>query len=159
MTRRLGLLALLTLSLLAALPLHAGKKPPQILLRVHIQTTGEGLPDSQAVTIALPPNGELIQIRALAEATERDLIGVDVEPNGYLRLRFDHRAQVNISAATGQNIDRIMVVLLNGQVIYAPVIDEQITSGSLVIPVALPPQIVQDLKQLAQDNAREQART
>jgi hypothetical protein len=143
------------LVLLIALPAHAGKSPPKLLLRIHVQTTGSGLAADQARTVLLPPNGEPIQVRFLPEVTERNLINVEQRANGTL-LFFDHEGQINLSAVTAQNQGRILVVFLNGYIIYAPVIDEQITNGQLLLPHALAPQIVQILLQMAAANLREQ---
>lgn len=143
------------LLLLTILPAHAGHNPPKILLRVHIQTAGEGMPASLATTIALPPDGETIQIRSLPEVTENDLIDVKQNTDGSVRLFFDHRGQVNLSAATAENQGRILVLLIDGYVTYAPVIDEQITSGELDIPHPISLQVVQLLQGVAKQNARE----
>jgi hypothetical protein len=139
--------------LLVALPAHAGKTPPKIILRIHVQTTGDGLSQNQAQTVYLPPNGEPIQLRALPEVTEHNLIGAEPQPGGTL-LTFDHQGQINLSAVTAQNQGRIMVVFLNGYIIYAPVIDEQITNGQLLLPHPLPAQVVQYMQDLAAKNVR-----
>ena len=145
---------LFALALFVVLPAHAGKSPPKITLRVHVQTTGDGLSENQAQTVYLPPNGEPIQLRALPEVSERDLVSVDPRPDGTL-LSFDHSGQINLSAVTAQNQGRIMVVFINGYIIYSPVIDEQITSGQLLIPHALAPQVVQLLQEVAKKNVRD----
>jgi hypothetical protein len=139
--------------LLVALPAQAGKSPPKVLLRIHVQTTGDGLSSNQAQTVFLPPNGEPIQLRAMPEVSEHNLIAVDPRPDGTL-LIFDHEGQINLSAVTAQNQGRIMVVFINGYIVYAPVIDEQITNGQLLIPHALTPQVVLALQDLAAHNVR-----
>lgn len=146
------------LALFIALPVQAGKTPPKLLLRIHVQTTGSGLPDTQAHTVLLPPNGEPIQVRALPEVSEVNLIGVDPRPGGTLLL-FDHAGQINLSAVTAQDQGRILVVFLNGFIIYAPVIDEQITNGQLLLPHPLAPEIVKLLQQIAADNVRQHNHT
>jgi hypothetical protein len=148
---------LFALALFFVLPAHAGKSPPKLLLRIHVQTTGSGMAADQARTVLLPPSGEPIQVRFLPEVTEQNLINVEQRPTGTL-LFFDHEGQVNLSAVTAENQGRILVVFLNGYIIYAPVIDEQITDGQLLLPHALPPEIVKILQQMAADNLREQTR-
>jgi hypothetical protein len=143
-------------ALFIALPAHAGHSPPKLLLRIHVQTTGSGLSADQARTVLLPPNNEPIMVRAMPEVSERNLIAVESSPNGTL-LTFDHEGQINLSAVTAQNQGRILVVFLNGFIIYAPVIDEQITSGQLLLPRPLAPQIVQLLQQIAADNVHDHA--
>jgi hypothetical protein len=149
---------LLGLLLLFAWPARAGKTPPKVVLSVHIQTTGDGLSPNQAQTIFLPPNGEPIQIRTMPEVTERDLISVDPEPGGTL-LTFDHPGEINLSAVTAQNQGRILVVLINGYIVYAPLVDEQISNGQLLLPHALTPQVVQLLQEVAKKNVQDNRRT
>ena len=150
---------LLVLLLFTLHPAHAGHKPPQIFLRVHIQTSGEGQSSQQATSITIPPNGESILVRSLPEVSEHDLIDAQVDGSGTLHLRFDHAGQVALSAATAQNQGRILVVLINGYVIYAPTIDEQITSGELDIPHPISSQALLQLQEVAQKNVKQANRT
>jgi hypothetical protein len=145
----------LPLLLLTILPAQAGHSPPKVILRVNIQTTGEGLPSTLATTITLPPNGEQIQIRSLPEVTENDLIDVKQDPDHSVQLFFNHRGQVNLSAATAENQGRILVLLIDGYIAYAPVIDTQITNGELDVPHPLNPGVIKLLQEVAQQNVRE----
>jgi hypothetical protein len=140
------------------LPARAGHTPPKIILRIHVQTTGEGQSPMEVTTIQLPPQGEQILIRAIPEISEIQLIDAEQDANG-VRLRFNHTGQVSLSAATAQNQGRILVVLIDGQVVYAPVIDMQITNGELVIPHPLPAIIVQLLQEVAKQNIRQANRS
>jgi len=141
------------------LPAHAGHSPPKVVLRVHVQTTGEGLSAQEATTITLPPNGEQIQVRTLPDVSEQQLIAIEQDPSGNVHLHFNHVGQVSLSAVTAENQGRILVVLVNGYVVYAPIIDQQITNGELDLPHALNPQIIQNLKEVAQHNVRQAAKT
>jgi preprotein translocase subunit SecD len=141
------------------LPAHAGHSPPKVLFRVFIQTSGEGLPSSEAQEVVIPPNRETIMIRAMPEITEQNLVDVRADPAGNVHFRFDHQGQVNLDAVTAQDQGRIMVVALNGFVIYAPLIDEQITSGELVVPHAIDPAVIQLLEEEAQKNVQQANRT
>jgi preprotein translocase subunit SecD len=143
---------------LTFLPARAGHSPPKIVLRIHVQTTGPGQSPMEVTTITIPPNGEQIQVRTLPEVTEGDLIDVQQDTSG-LHLQFNHAGQVNLSAVTAQNQGRILVVLIDGYVVYAPMIDEQITNGALDIPRQLSPQIVQLLQEVAQKNVQQAAKT
>jgi hypothetical protein len=145
--------------LLLLLPAHAGHTPPKVFLRINIQTTGEGQSSLEASPITLPPNGERILIRTLPEATEQDLVDVQQDASGTVHLLFNHEGQVALSAVTGENQGRILVVTLNGFVIYAPVIDEQITNGELDLPRPLEPAVLELLQQTAQKNVRKAAKS
>jgi hypothetical protein len=141
------------------LPARAGHSPPKVVLRVHVQTTGDGLSPMEATTISLPPNGEQIQVRTLPEVTEQQLIGVEQDASGNLRLQFNHVGQVNLNAVTSQNQGRILVVLINGYVVYAPIIDQQINNGELDIPHSINSKVFQLLQEVAKKNVRQAAKT
>ena len=155
---------LLPLLLLTLLPALAGSSPPKVILRVHVQTAGEGLSPAQATTIALPSSGETIQIRTLPEVSERNLIDVKQDPSGSIRFIFDHQGQVNLSAVTAENQGRILVIFIGSNVevpIYAPTIDEQITDGEIDIPPShpIPTQVLQLLLEEAKENVRQASRS
>ena len=149
---------LIGLLFLTFLPARAGHSPPKIVLRVHVQTTGPGQSPMEVTTITIPPDNEQIQVRTLPEVTEGDLTNVQQDASG-LHLQFDHVGQVNLSAVTAQNQGRILVVLIDGYVVYAPIIDEQITNGELDIPRQVSPQIVQLLQGVAQQNVKQAAKS
>ena len=146
------------LLLVTFLPARAGHSPPKVTFQVHVQTTGEGQSSMETTTIQIPPRGEQILIRTLPEVSEGQIIDVEQDATG-LRIRFNHTGQVDLSAVTAQNQGRILVVMVDGQVIYAPMIDTQITTGELDIPHPLPPPIVQLLQDIAKKNVRQAART
>ena len=140
------------------LPAQAGHSAPKILLNINVQTSGEGLPLNQAHSIAVPPNGETILIRTLPEITQRDLVDVQVDASDAVHFRFNHDGQVALNAVTAQNQGRILVLMLNGYILYAPVIDEQISDGELIMPHHLDPKVIQLLQETAQKNLQQAAR-
>jgi hypothetical protein len=152
MRRAILLLGLLVFTFL---PAHAGRSPPKVTLRIHVQTTGEGQSTLEVTHIQVPPDGQEILVRAIPEVSEGQLVGVSQDAAG-LHLQFNHVGQVDLDAATAQNQGRILVVMIDGNVIYAPTIDMQITSGRLDIPHQIPPNIVLLLQEVAQRNIRSQ---
>ena len=146
------------LLLIAILPANAGHTPPKVFLRVYVQTTGEGQSPMEVLSVPVPPNGDTIQIRSMPEVTEHELISVDQDAAGAVHLYFNHVGKVNLSAVTAQNQGRILVVMIDGSVYYAPVIDLQITNGELDVPHPLNPAILQLLKDVAQENVRKAAK-
>jgi preprotein translocase subunit SecD len=140
------------------LPAQAGHSAPKINLRVHVQTTGDGQSALAVTTIAIPPNGEQIQVRTLPEVTEKELVDAQQDASG-LHLKFNHVGQVNLNAVTAQNQGRILVVLIDGYVIYAPNIDAQINNGELDIPRQISPQILLLLQEVARQNVKQAARS
>ena len=143
---------------LTFLPAQAGHSPPKVTLRIHVQTTGAGQSPQEVTTITIPPNGERIQVRTLPEVAEDELVDVWQDASG-LHLKFNHVGQVDLNAVTAQNQGRILVVLIDGYVVYAPMIDEQISNGQLDIPRPVPAQILQFLQERAQQNVKQAART
>lgn len=141
------------LLLLSLLPATAGKTPPKVTLRIHVQTTGEGQSPMEVAQLRVPPDGETILVRAIPEVSEIQLIGAQQDANG-LHLQFNHVGQVNLDAATAQNQGRLLVVLIDGIVLYAPTIDTQITNGQLDIPHPVPAGILQLLQDIAARNVR-----
>jgi hypothetical protein len=154
--RRICLLA--GFLVLVFLPARAGHSPPKILLRIHVQTTGPGQSPMEVSSITLPPHGETIQVRTLPELTEQELVAVRQDAAG-IHLLFNHQGQVALDAVTAQNQGRILVVLIDGFVVYAPIIDEQITDGELVLPRQLNAQIIGLLQDVALRNIRQANRT
>jgi preprotein translocase subunit SecD len=150
---------LISLLLFTLLPARAGHSAPKIFLRIHVQTTGEGQSQLETAEIMLPPNNEKILIRALPEITEQELVNVQADAAGAVHLQFNHQGQVALSTVTAENQGRILVVIINGYVVFAPVIDEQITNGELILPHQVNPQMVQLLQDVAQHNVREAAKT
>jgi hypothetical protein len=148
----------LGISLLTFLPAHAGHTAPKIFLRIHVQTTGEGQSAQEATTITIPSTNEQIQIRTLPDVTEQELIAVSQDATG-LHLQFNHPGTVDLDAVTAQNQGRLLVVMIDASVIYAPIIDQEITNGHLEIPHQMPPQIITLLQQVVQQNLKQAART
>jgi preprotein translocase subunit SecD len=136
------------------LPAHAGHSPPKIFMRVYVQTN-EGLPPSEAQPLVIPPNNEVIQVRTLPEVTEGDLLGVEADASGSVHFRFNRRGLVNLDAVTAQNQGRLLIVMIDATIIYAPVIDEQITNGELIIPHPLNPEVLKLLQEVARKNLAE----
>jgi hypothetical protein len=143
---------------LLVLPARAGHSPPKIFMRIYIQTN-EGLPDTEARPLAIPPDNEVIQVRTLPEVTEADLTAVEADPSGAVHFHLNHIGQVNLDAVTAQNQGRIMVVMIDGVVIYAPTIDEQISDGELIVPHPLNPAVIKLLQDVAAHNVEESKHT
>ena len=144
---------LMGLLLLTLLPARAGHTPPKVTLRIHVQTAGEGQSTLEAVQIRVPPAGDTILVRAIPEVSEGQLVGAVQDANG-LHLQFNHTGTVDLNAATAQNQGRIMVVLIDGNVVYAPIIDTQINDGQLTVPHQIPNEVVLLLQQVAAENVR-----
>jgi preprotein translocase subunit SecD len=144
---------LMGLLLLTLLPARAGHSPPKVTLRIHVQTAGEGQSTLEVAQIRVPPAGDTILIRAIPEVSEIQLVGAEQDAVG-LHLQFNHTGTVDLNAATAQNQGRLLVVIIDGNVVYAPTIDTQINDGQLTIPHQIPNEVVQLLQQVAAQNIR-----
>ena len=118
-----------------------------------VQTAGEGQSTLEVAQIRVPPAGDTILIRAIPEVSEIQLVGAEQDAVG-LHLQFNHTGTVDLNAATAQNQGRLLVVIIDGNVVYAPTIDTQINDGQLTIPHQIPNEVVQLLQQVAAQNIR-----
>lgn len=110
----------------------AAEKPP-VLLRVHLQAP-EGVKGMVTVPITLLNPPETIAIRNLPEVTEKDIQKVRTLVDGSVVVDFDDFGKTKLEVATNTGRGLILVVIVNGRVVYAPVVDSSLTSGSLALP-------------------------
>jgi hypothetical protein len=122
----------------------AAEKPP-VLLRVHLQAP-EGAKGMVTVPITLLNPPESIAIRNIPELSEKDIRQVRVLPDGSAMVEFDDFGKTKLEVATNTGRGLILVVIVNGRVVYAPTIDVSLTRGSLALPAgSLFPQEIQSL--------------
>lgn len=122
----------------------AAEKPP-VLLRVHLQAP-EGAKGMVTVPVTLLNPSETIAIRNIPEVSEKDVQRVRVLSDGTAVVEFDDFGKTKLEVATNTGRGLIMVVILNGRVVYAPLIDTSLTRGALALPVgAIFPEEIQAL--------------
>ncbi len=114
----------------------AGASKPKGQVRVHLQVNQQPGPSAHATIVTLTNPDETIAISSLPEVSERELESIELLKGGEgaAILKFDQRGKLLLNNMTNQGQGRIMVVYLNGRMIYTPVIDSQIVNGVLVIP-------------------------
>lgn len=110
----------------------AAEKPP-VLLRVHLQAP-EGAKGTATVPLRLPNPPETIAVRSLPEVTEKDVRRVLLRPDGTIQVEFDSFGQTKLEVATSTGRGLILVVIANGRVVYAPMIDTVLSRGVLLLP-------------------------
>ena len=103
------------------------------MLRVHLQAP-EGAKGMATVPIALLNPPETIAIRSIPEVTEKEIREVSIRPDGTVQVEFDAFGQTNLEAATSTGRGLILVVMINGQVVYAPTVDTVLSRGVLLLP-------------------------
>lgn len=110
----------------------AAEKPP-VLLRVHLQAP-EGAKGMLTVPITLFNPPETIAIRNLPEVSEKEIRQARVLADGTIQVDFDDFGKTKLEVATSSGQGLILVVIVNGRVVYAPVIDTTLTRGCLALP-------------------------
>ena len=110
----------------------AAEKPP-VLLRVHLQAP-EGAKGMVTVPVTLLNPPETIAIRNLPELSERDIHQVRTLTDGTIVVDFDDFGKTKLEVATNTGRGSILVVIVNGRVVYAPTIDTTLTRGFLALP-------------------------
>jgi len=110
----------------------AAEKPP-VLIRVHLQAA-EGARGEASVPVSLFNPPEKVAIQSLPELSEKDISKVSTRIDGTVLLEFDDFGKTKLEVATSTGRGLIMVVIVNGRVVYAPRIDTVLTNGSLLLP-------------------------
>ncbi|MCX6935280.1 MAG: hypothetical protein NTZ01_03675 [Verrucomicrobia bacterium] len=122
------------LPLLAGLLIWIGAadKPPA-LIRVHLQAP-EGAKGQVSVPVTLFSPSETIAIQSVPEVSEKEIRKVSKRVDGTILVEFNDfgRTKLEVGTSTGRGL--ILVVIVNGRVVYAPRIDTVITSGCLLLP-------------------------
>jgi len=110
----------------------AAEKPP-VLLRVHLQAP-EGAKGTVTVPVTLLNPPETIAIRNIPEVSEKDIQSVRSMADGTVVVEFDDFGKTKLEVATNTGRGLILVVIVNGRVVYAPRIDTNLTRGALALP-------------------------
>ena len=84
------------------------------------------------VTLLNPP--ETIAIRNIPELSEKEIRSVRTLVDGTVVVEFDDFGQTKLEVATNTGRGLILVVIVNGRVVYAPTIDTNLTRGGLALP-------------------------
>ena len=112
--------------------LGAAEKPP-VLLRVHLQAP-EGAKGMVTVPVTLLNPPETVAIRNIPEVSEKEIREVKVMVDGTVVVEFDEFGKTKLEVATNTGRGLILVVIVNGRVVYAPTIDTNLTRGVLALP-------------------------
>ena len=110
----------------------AAEKPP-VLLRVHLQAP-EGAKGMVTVPVTLLNPPETIAIRNIPEVSEKDIRSVRSLADGTVVVEFDDFGKTKLEVATNTGRGLILVVIVNGRVVYAPTIDTNLPRGALALP-------------------------
>jgi preprotein translocase subunit SecD len=146
----------LAIALLAFFSIQAATPKPKVTFRAHIETgAATGLAPTQVQQVLLFNPEQTIYVRAIPEISENDIETIEpqITTQGIgAMITLNRRGRVSLSTATNENLGRILVFMLNGRVIYAPVIDMPITQGRLLIPRGFLPEEIEMLKKQIKKN-------
>jgi len=84
------------------------------------------------ITLLNPP--ETIAIRSIPELSEKDIRQVRTLADGTVVVEFDDFGKTKLEVATNTGRGSILVVIVNGRVVYAPTIDVNLARGALALP-------------------------
>jgi hypothetical protein len=136
----LGMLAVF-LAMVTVPHAQAGGGRPKVIFRIHIETT-RGLPGDQSLSVALVNPPMEIPVGRFAELSERNLAGAipyEGRPGAVL-VTFDDQGSRRLATLTEANNGKRLVVLLNGRVVFSPMIDAPLPNGQIVIPSGVAPE-------------------
>ena len=122
------------LPLLAGLFVFLGATPkPPLLFRVHLQAP-EGSKGQVSVPGTLFNPSQTISIQSLPEVSEKEIRKVSTRVDGTILVEFTDFGQTKLEVGTSTGRGLIMVVIINGRVVYAPRIDTVLVNGCLLLP-------------------------
>ena len=116
----------------ALLWMGAAERPP-VLIRVHLQAP-EGAKGDVSVSVSLFNPPEKVAIQSLPELSEKDIRKISTRVDGTVLLEFDDFGKTKLEVATSTGRGLVMVVIVNGRVVYAPRIDTVLSNGCLLLP-------------------------
>lgn len=139
MKRWLGGFLFGALVLGVVMDLAAGSRRPQAAFRIHVQRVETGGSTSQLFQVALTNPDQVISVGRYADISENNIQSLMPMPDGGLMVAFDSPGTKLLESVTSTNMGRILVVFLNGRVVYAPEIDIPLRSGRFLVPGPLDP--------------------
>ena len=116
--------------------LIAGSQKPKFSFRVHVQA-GDQIRDERVVPVALVAPNEIIRVHKLPALTEKYIVDAMETSNGGVILGFNQAGKHSLETVTSTEMGQILVVIMNGRVIYDAQIDMPMSSGRLLIPTGL----------------------
>jgi len=141
------LVGLMVFTALSNQTLRAGSKPPEVTLRFHLQASPT-MPKEQVVPVNLIDPPQAIAVRRLPELNEKHLEAIERLNDGRILVSLTTIGANLLDGATSSNMGFIMVVICNGRVVYAPVIDVPLRTGKIILPGGISDQEIMLFKQL-----------
>ena len=130
-----------------------GSDKPKIILRFHVQVPTAKMADEKNILpIRLNDPPSVIFIHKQPDLTEADVVSVDRFENGRVLITFNQAGKEKLEMLTRINMGAVLVVILNDEVVYSPVIDMVLMSGRFLIPEGVSSESVQSLRAVVGGN-------
>ncbi|MDR0533551.1 MAG: hypothetical protein LBH01_06305 [Verrucomicrobiales bacterium] len=113
--------------------LMAGSDKPAVVLRLHLQNL-DSQDMSKVTPLSLKNPDQLIYVDKFAFLSEKYLYDAKQLQDGRVIIQFDNIGVSAMETTTSASLGKIMVVIFNGRVILAAVIDKPIRDGRLIVP-------------------------
>jgi preprotein translocase subunit SecD len=123
-------------------PLMAGSDKPAVVLRLHLQNL-DSQDMSKVTPLPLKNPDQLIYVDKFAFLSEKYLYDAKQLQDGRVIIQFDNIGVSAMETTTSASLGKIMVVIFNGRVILAAVIDKPIRDGRLIVPDISPEEFKQ----------------
>jgi preprotein translocase subunit SecD len=122
--------------------LWAGADKPVVVLRLHLQNL-DATDTAQVVPLPLRDPEQLIYVNKFAFLSEKYLHSARQLADGYVLVQFDNIGATALETTTSANLGKIMVVIFNGRIILAAIIDQPLREGRLLLPGITPEEFKQ----------------
>jgi len=148
-SRNLACVLLLVVTEISSSTAVAGSRPP-VLLTIHTEVSGLE-PAEKRLELPLEEPPFVFSVGKMPDITDRQLMGVLPGP---APLQFDTTGARVLRNITTTNRNLRLAVLINGRLVFSPVIDATISNGELFLPRGISPEVLEQLREIAQRNAR-----
>ena len=132
-------LATLTLWVAFLAVAGAGGSKPPIVLRFHLQTMSQTGTNWTQVEVPDPP--QMILVEKYSFLSEKYVTQATALPDGNTLIQFDSIGSNVLDTTTSSAPGKILVVICNSRVVYAPVIDQPLRQGRIIVPGITPEEL------------------
>ncbi|MEM9400085.1 MAG: hypothetical protein AAF984_07735 [Verrucomicrobiota bacterium] len=103
------------------------------IFRIHAQVQEvQGATGITSVQLFNPP--QAIYITKFADITEKNLIQFQQVRDGRVLVRLDQTGTRLLEALTSNSMGKMIVIIVNGRVVYSPKVDIPLREGALLLP-------------------------
>ena len=127
-----------------------GSEKPKSLFRFHVQTMQQA-PKETLIPIHLSDPPSVFFVRKQPDLDERHMSEIQMMEDGSVLVIFNEQGQRKLANLTQGNLGSFLVVISNGRVVYAPIIDVVMGDGQFVIPGGMSPNEVTKINKAIQN--------